>query len=163
MFDISKFQHKVLKMNDQLQEEFGFYEEKPNHHWHTQIPHCIDDADLEVYEYRVYSHIKRICGEDGKTCFKSLKHLAEHCKMSEKKLRLCLENLCKINIKLGLALLRKKSRKKQDGSKDTSLFVIVNVWHLNGEMYSKKISGAVCGTGGVRYVVPEGPVCGTDK
>jgi hypothetical protein len=146
-----------------MSDNYEFYEERPAHSYHSQIPHCIDDAELTPDQFRVYCHIKRICGENGKTCFKSQKSLADHCKMSESTLQRCLKALCSENPKLKTPLLRKHDRKKPDGSNDTCVYVIIDVWHINGELYVQKNSGGVRFTPGVVSDLHQGGVTDTDK
>lgn len=138
----------------------GCEEEIPPHYYRTEIPNCIFHADLNPYQFYVYAYLKKMAG-DNNCCFQRQKKIAEECKMSEKKLRLCLEKLCEINPVLGVPLIRKKQRKKDDGSLDTCIYIMVNVWHLNSKFYSEKkeiknISGSVPDGGGVRYGVPKG-------
>lgn len=143
--------------------ESYFEEEKPAHYWHTQIPNCLDDAELDPHEFRVYLHIKRICGEDGGKCFQSHKNMADHCKMSERKLQMCLKNLCKVNEKLQMPLLRKQERKKKDGSPDTSLYTVINIWNVNTKLYSKENNTEKKEGGGVVHQMHQGGAPGADK
>lgn len=48
----------------------------------AMIEHMADD-DLDVYEYRLYGHYKRVCGEgNGRTCTEGARATAEKCGMS---------------------------------------------------------------------------------
>jgi hypothetical protein len=125
-----------------MQDQIGFTQEKPNHHYRAEIPNCVDDAGLDPYEYRVYGHVKRIASDHG-TCFQSVKNIALHCKISERKAIEILSNLCSINKFLGIPLIKKTMRKKENGCYDTCIYEIIDVWHLNKHLYCKeKITGA---------------------
>jgi hypothetical protein len=145
-------------MNEQIHIE----EERSLHHYRTEIPNCIFDAKLSPTEFLLYCHIKRIAGDKGK-CFMSHKHLAESCAVSEKTVRTCLLSLCEKNEILGVYLLKKKIRKKENGSLDTCLYTIVDLWPLNMSIYSQNSFGTVKYTEGVRQNLPEGTVKFTDK
>ena len=131
-----------------MKDQVGFNQSKPDHHYRAEIPNCVDDAELDCYEYRVYGHIKRIACDDG-ICFKSVKNIALHCKVSERKVIEILSNLCSINQILGLPLLKKTIRKKENGSFDTCIYEIIDVWHLNKHLYSKEKIGSAHNAPGV--------------
>ena len=118
-------------------ENFEFSEETPAHFWRTEIPNCIDDCGLDPSEYRLYCHIKRIAGDRG-ACFKSINSLAEHCKIGKTKLKECLASLCETNEFLGVPLLKKQNRTTKLGDKDTNLYIVKDIWHLNSKFYNKK-------------------------
>jgi hypothetical protein len=45
------------------------------------VPNIVDDLELSVYAFRLYSHYKRVTGESG-SCWQSVKTLSKVCKMS---------------------------------------------------------------------------------
>lgn len=45
------------------------------------MPNVLDELGLSVYAFRLYSHYKRVAGENG-TCWQSVKTMAEKCNMS---------------------------------------------------------------------------------
>lgn len=47
----------------------------------TVLPNLYDDSDLDVYEYRLLGHYKRVCGQAGR-CWESVRTTAKHCRMS---------------------------------------------------------------------------------
>jgi len=49
--------------------------------WFHMLPNMADD-DLNPYEYRLYGHYKRVCGENGGDCTESVRETAKTCKMS---------------------------------------------------------------------------------
>jgi hypothetical protein len=121
----------------QNQEMYGAQEEKPLHHYRTEIPKCIHKAGLDTYEFRAYSEIKCIAGDGGK-CFKSLKKIAEDCGMSIDKLRKVLNSLTEVNEFLGVPLLIKIPTKTESGADATTVWKIVDVWPLNSKLFNKK-------------------------
>lgn len=49
--------------------------------YYAAIPHMADD-DLDLYEYRLYGHYKRVCGEQGGRCTESTRTTAAKTGMS---------------------------------------------------------------------------------
>lgn len=47
----------------------------------AMIPNMVDDLGLSPHAYRLYGHLKRVAGEDGR-CFQNTKQLSETCRMS---------------------------------------------------------------------------------
>lgn len=47
------------------------------------IPNMIDDAKLSPSEFRLYAHLKRVCG-DSRVCTETERTLAERCNLSSK-------------------------------------------------------------------------------
>lgn len=145
-----------------MNQRTGFTETKPDHHYRAEIPNCVDDAGLDCYEYRVYGHIKRMASDDG-ICFQSVKNIALHCKISERKVTDILSGLCLVNKFLGLPLLKKTMRKKENGSYDTCIYEIIDVWHLNKFIYSKEKIGGECHAPGVVHNMHQGGAPRADK
>lgn len=50
--------------------------------YRTEIPNLIDDLALSVYAYRLYGHLKRVCGASGGACYQGTRKMARHCMMS---------------------------------------------------------------------------------
>jgi hypothetical protein len=76
---------------------------------------------------------------------------------------MCLKNLCKVNEKLQMPLLRKQERKKKDGSSDTSLYTVINIWNVNTKLYSKENNTEKKEGGGVVHQMHQGGAPGADK
>lgn len=121
----------------QIDEGFIICEEKPLHHYRIEIPNCIDDLELDPYTFRVYCHIKRVASDNGK-CWQSIPNIAEHCKMSKKKVRQALHILENGKNKFNSILIKISPRKRSDGGDDTSLITIIDIWNLNLTLYKKK-------------------------
>lgn len=140
-------------------------EEVPDHFFRTEIPNIVDDMGLDPIQFRVYCKLKRIAGDAGK-CWKCLKKLAAECAISERKLRDVLKHLsCPFSILGQLPLIKIMARKKQDGSRDSSVISMVNIWKVNGEYFRniKINSSAAPRAGGVRHHVPGGAAPRADK
>ena len=58
-----------------------YHDEGPARKYWIQLPNMIDDSDLDVYEFRLYAHYKRVAGDDGK-CWQSKATVATLCGMS---------------------------------------------------------------------------------
>lgn len=120
--------------------EQGFFVEEnfPDHHFRIEIPNIVDDLNLTPTQYRIYCKLKRIAGDSG-ICWQSQKNLAEQCGISERTLISTLPTLSVAFKQLGgLPLIKITHRKKEDGSKDTSVISITNIWPVNGEVYREK-------------------------
>lgn len=112
----------------------------PNHHFRTEIPNIVRELGLDPYELAVYLHIKSITGDGGK-CYTCNKKLCEKIIIGETKLRECLDKLVNGTNKLNLKLLTKTLRKKEDGSKDTCVYTVIDIWQYNGDYFRAKFSG----------------------
>jgi hypothetical protein len=121
-----------------LQDEFN--EELPDHHYRTEIPNCVLDACLDVYQLSVYIYIKRIAGDKGK-CWQKKKTLAEVMGISERQVTYALDALCSSENNFKYPLLRKTARIKPDGSQDSNLYTVINIWAYNGNLYRAKNGG----------------------
>lgn len=96
-----------------------------------QIPNSIDDSDLTVYEFRLYVHLKRVAGDEGK-CYQSTQTLAKSCMMStaavsRAKKRLAEKKLIEIAMRPG-----------EHGGRDYHEITIVDIWDKNMASYSQK-------------------------
>lgn len=152
---------KILHVSN----EYEINEEKPDHHFRTEIPNIIFELNLSPAVFCVYANLKRIAG-DGGSCFKSNKNLAKECGMSERSLIDCIKELAELPILIGkdplpgkqekfhdeIRLIKITSRKKEDGSCDTNLITITPIWRLNGDVMRSKIKkncGGAKNVGGV--------------
>jgi hypothetical protein len=51
--------------------------------YRTEIPNLVDDLGLSVYAFRLYVHLKRVCGADPQgRCYQGTRTLAKRCKIS---------------------------------------------------------------------------------
>lgn len=97
--------------------------------YRTELPNLIDDYGLSVYAFRLYVHMKRVCGENG-ACWQSTKTLAEHCKMSAGMVS---------NAKTELSekgLINIENVKDDKGGYDFHRITIVDIWAENFKHYT---------------------------
>jgi hypothetical protein len=87
------------------------------------MPNMLDDL-LDPYEYRLYAHFKRVCGESG-TCWQSTTTIAEACKMSVGKVSEAKGRLQE----LGLITIEEKTR--PNGGRPYHSITINDVWARN--------------------------------
>lgn len=97
--------------------------------YRTEVPNMVDDADLSVYAFRLYVHLKRVAGDSGR-CYQSTATMAKACKMSagmvsKAKIELVNKNLILLTIKKG-----------EHGEFDSHLIEIKDVWAENFSKYS---------------------------
>lgn len=131
-----------------IPESQQYEEERSDHHFRTEIPNIVYELGLSPYEMMAYNVIKRTCS-DGGACWKRNSVISVECCMGETKFRDCLKVLSSPFKKLnGKSLIRVEQRKKEDGSPDTNLVVVVNIWRENGDYFRSK-GGTSRGKGGV--------------
>ena len=57
-----------------------------------EIPNIVDDLGLSPHAYRLYGHMKRVCGASPSgRCYQGTRTLAKHCKMSVGKISEAME------------------------------------------------------------------------
>lgn len=139
-----------LHQNVQIQEN------KPDHHYRTEIPNIVFEMGLDPFQLSVYCNLKRIAGDSG-SCWYSKKALSKICGMGETKLKECINFLSN----LPTPLIKIIPRKKPDGSPDSNIILITDVWRENGSHFrnnnSKKSDiGGAQDEGGVGRKTGEG-------
>ena len=97
--------------------------------YYSQIPHLIDDADMSVYAYRLYGHIKRVVGQTGE-CNQSTTTLARHCHMAMGSIKKAKEELA------ALGFIKIVVKKGKHGEFDQHIITITDVWAENMAKYS---------------------------
>lgn len=95
----------------------------------TQLPNIIDDADLSVYAFRLYVHLKRVAGEDGK-CIQSERTLAKACHMSAGSINNAKKVLEKAE------LIQIEIITNEHGEFDSDEITIMDIWRENMNHYS---------------------------
>lgn len=145
---------------DLQQQLFQVVEKKPDHHYRTEIPNIIFQLGLDPYELTAYSFLKLIAGDYGK-CWCTIKTLAEKAKMSERKLQECLKKLSSPLLN-GMPLIVVTQRKKADGSNDSNIIEITDIWSANGKYFRQGApnagGGAQHAPGGAPGAVKEEPL-----
>lgn len=91
--------------------------------YRTEIPNVVDDMDLNVYEFRLYVHLKRVTGANGGLCWQSTRTLADACKMSTFMVSSAKKGLEKKK------LIKISRANKQLG--DTDKITIIDIWADN--------------------------------
>lgn len=114
----------------ELSENFQIQENKPDHHYRTEIPNIVFEMGLDPFQLSVYCNLKRIAG-DGGNCWCSTKTLSKICGMGETKLKECIKFLSSLPI----PLIKIIPRKKPDGSPDSNIILITDVWKENGSYF----------------------------
>lgn len=141
----------------------NYIEEKPDHYYRTEIPNFIFDI-LNPIQLAVYSHIKRICGDSGR-CWMSMKNLAKKIGIGETMLRETLKELDRADFLIRGKLIDIIRRKKPDGSQDSNIIRINDVWRINGDIYRGQLwgGGTSPGEGGVPQTARGGTSPREDK
>lgn len=109
-----------------------------DHTYRTEIPNIVYDMGLSANSFRVYAELKRIAGDNG-CCFKTNDNICQSCGISEPTLikikKELQEPFPQLNNK---PLITINKRLKEDGSWDSDLIEIVNIWPENMREYLKK-------------------------
>ena len=96
-----------------------------DHAYFSMIPNMLDDL-LDPYQFRLYAHIKRVCGETG-ACWQSTSTLAERCKMSAGKVSKVKQELAE------MGLIRIEEHNRPQGGLPYHRIVILDIWQRNLE------------------------------
>jgi hypothetical protein len=114
-------------------ENFTVHEEKPDHHFRTELPHILDELPISIYAYRVYAKIKKHAGDEG-YCSVSIPRIAKEINCSEKKVREGKRELEQpFSLLDGKPLIRVTKRPKVGKNHETDLITIVPIWRDNGD------------------------------
>jgi hypothetical protein len=96
-----------------------------------EIPNIVDDLGLSPHAYRLYGHMKRVCGASPSgRCYQGTRTLAKHCKMSVGKISEAKKEL--MAFKLIAVETFPASENKADQIR------ILDVWRANFERYSPR-------------------------
>lgn len=99
--------------------------------YRTEIPNMIDDMGLNVYEFRLYVHLKRVAGAAG-VCWQGTRTLASHCHMS-----LSSVSAAKVSLaEKGLITITERDRSMGE----SDLITIVDIWRENFDAYGDDAS-----------------------
>lgn len=95
----------------------------------TMMPNVIDDMHLSPFAFRLYLHLKRVAGDDGK-CYQSTETLSKACEMSagsvsKAKLELVSKSLIEIKIISG-----------DHGEFYRHEITIIDIWKINAETFA---------------------------
>lgn len=114
------------EMPEDMQHEIR--DEAPRDHY-SSIPNLVDDLNLTPQAYRLYGHLRRVAGENGK-CWQSTKTLSKSCRMSAGSISEAkkeLENTFP-------PLIRVTSKTKEGGIYHE--ITITDIWDINHKFYN---------------------------
>ena len=94
-----------------------------DHAYFCMMPNMLDDL-LDPYQYRLYAHYKRVCGESG-ACWQSTETTAKACRMSTGKVSQVKRELHE------MGLIRVEERKRKHGGLPYHYIVIMDIWKEN--------------------------------
>jgi hypothetical protein len=114
--------------------EFLVNLEHPEHKYYTRVPNMLDDdGRLTPTEFRLYVHLKRVAGEEGR-CFQTTRTLAQKTNMSLGSVVRAKRNLTKY----GYIRLEKQVR----NSTVRDVIIIADIWQENVSAYRNKGSNS---------------------
>lgn len=111
----------------------------------VMLPVLVDDLDLDVYEFRLYVHLKRRAGMSDEVAL-GLRSIAEHCGMSKPTVIKAKESL---QAKGLISVVHQ-------GENEPDLIIIEDIWAENMEAYSNKKKGGQRGLPGVVNGIDQG-------
>lgn len=95
----------------------------------TMIPHLVDDSDISPYAIRLYLHLKRVAGENGR-CWQSQDTLEKACRMSNRTIVKAKRELGKA----GFIVITLDAV----GGHPQHIITIVDIWKQNENVYRGK-------------------------
>uniref|UniRef100_A0A6H1ZAT7 Putative DNA binding, helix-turn-helix domain containing protein n=1 Tax=viral metagenome TaxID=1070528 RepID=A0A6H1ZAT7_9ZZZZ len=117
--------------NRQEYENWNVRDEAP-HNYFISIPNMIDDAELPPHTFRLYSHLRRVAGENG-ACWQSTKTLAKHCCMSVGQVSISKRELANFDP----PLIRISNKRKNGAGDHYHEITITDIWSINALKYQK--------------------------
>ncbi len=133
-------------------------ENKPDHHYRTEIPNIVFDLGLKPATFSLYCYYKRVAGDDN-ACWRSNAKI-------QKDMDMCAKSIAKHRAILatpmealgGKSLITAAERFTEEGDPDTVLVGIVDVWRESGDFFRNKKSdkGTAKNAGGVPQKMREG-------
>lgn len=96
--------------------------------YYFQIPNIIDDMDLSLIAFRLYCHLKRVAGDEGR-CWQSVETMANACKMSAGSIANAKKEL------LEYKLIEIEEKPRPGGGKPWQVIYIADIWALNMKKY----------------------------
>ncbi|MGD0352551.1 MAG: helix-turn-helix domain-containing protein [Dehalococcoidia bacterium] len=99
-----------------------------HHSYFTQVPHLVDDMKLTPAGFRLYAHLRRVCGEDeGGSCWQSQDRLAHICHMNK-------NTVCRAKQELKKKRLI-RIKKEVNGGHVRHIISVVDIWDKNQAVY----------------------------
>ncbi len=108
------------------------------HKGRTELPNILFDLKLDPFAFLLYSYYKKVAGDSGH-CIKALDTISNETGISESVIKDRIKVLCsKFKLLGNLPLIKVTYRKKPNGSNDTTLVEIQDIWLLNFIYLDKK-------------------------
>jgi predicted transcriptional regulator len=118
LFQLKKSRIKMADSDSSVTDPAG------DKQYFTIIPNMVAKVKLDVYEFRLYFHLKMVAGERG-LCWQSRATMAEACEMSESTVSKAEHSLAKKGL---ITIVKKKS---EHGGRDYFEISIVDIWAKN--------------------------------
>jgi hypothetical protein len=110
------------------------------HDFYSQIPNMVNDIGLSPYAFRLYGHLRRVAGEEGR-CWRSTKTLAQECSMSAGSVSNAKQEL----LEACVPLIRVKKIPMRTGFSYDEI-TITDLWKINHDVYQKSTVHLVNGS-----------------
>jgi hypothetical protein len=113
------------------------------HDFYSQIPNLVDDYGLSPQAYRLYGHLRRVAGENGK-CWQNTRTLSAACDMSAGAVSNAKKELIETE---HIPFIRVRKMPTKTGFSYDEI-TLTDLWQLNHDVYSK---GTVHNVNGSEY------------
>lgn len=110
----------------------SFVKDEGPHDFYFQIPNLVDDYGLSPQAYRLYGHLRRVAGENGK-CWQNTKTLSQACDMSDGSVSNAKKELTGTEF---IPFIRIKKVPMKSGFSYDEI-TVTDLWKLNHDAYSK--------------------------
>jgi len=112
-----------------MNEEIRIADGSSDRKYFTMIPNIVFEYPLTVYAFRVYSHIKKVAGENG-VCFQTLRTIAGWCNISHPSVIRAIREL----EKAGMIEVTKVTGKR--GGFSHNEMTIIDLWQTNVDHFN---------------------------
>jgi hypothetical protein len=148
-----------INYNNFLKEESDSRQPRSTHAWRAETPGILWHLGLTPLQRDLYTTLKKITGDEG-CCFMSIPTLSKFSGHSERDVQYILKHLQKpFDLLNGKSLIKITKRKKQNGSWDTNLITVNDIWQENEEYFKSKkqdLGGATHAPGMVQHLHQDG-------
>ena len=123
-------EERLAYAGDRPDEQNVFIRDESPHDYFAQIPNLVDDLNLTPYAFRLYGHLRRVAGENGK-CWQNTATLAKACRMSEGSVSAAKKELQSTYP----PLIRISDKTKENGGVYHEI-TVTDVWQINHDFFT---------------------------
>ena len=125
-------EEKAQYLETEENETYHFVDEAPHNNF-TTIPNMVDDMGLSAHAFRLYCHIRRVAGDEGR-CWQSTKTLSQKCNIG-------MATVSRSKQELEKAHLIRIEKKTKAGGDWYHEIAVIDIWKKNSYLYAKDSTG----------------------